>query len=169
MILNYEVRRVGSKWHTFSESGKHMGGPYPTKAHAEHRLWQMEYFKVKQSERPLKMKEFHTKWKRNKARGLKKKQAEVMSKTEAHKFRDYSLPYEIRKVGSYWHVYSEKGRHLGGPYPTKGRAQHRLRQVEWFKHDSHERPMKKRYALTDPIIKAKTLAKIIPTKGKVLK
>lgn len=31
-------------------------------------------------------------------------------------------------------VKSEEGKHLGGPYPTKQEAEHRLAQVEAFKH-----------------------------------
>ena len=31
-------------------------------------------------------------------------------------------------------VKSEKGRKLGGPYLTRGEAERRLRQVEFFKH-----------------------------------
>jgi hypothetical protein len=37
-----------------------------------------------------------------------------------------------RKAG--YHVLSEKGKNLGGPYKTKAEAQKRLRQVEYFKH-----------------------------------
>ncbi|MBI2010305.1 MAG: hypothetical protein HYS86_03990 [Candidatus Chisholmbacteria bacterium] len=33
-----------------------------------------------------------------------------------------------------YHVLSEKGKNLGGPYQTKSAAQKRLRQVEYFKH-----------------------------------
>lgn len=33
-------------------------------------------------------------------------------------------------------VKSEEGKHLGGPYPTKQEAQHRLAQVEMWKHIS---------------------------------
>lgn len=33
-----------------------------------------------------------------------------------------------------WHVLSEKGKNLGGPYKTKAQAVTRLRQVEYFKH-----------------------------------
>lgn len=33
-----------------------------------------------------------------------------------------------------WHVLSEKGKNLGGPYKTKAEAVKRLRQVEYFKH-----------------------------------
>ena len=35
-----------------------------------------------------------------------------------------------------WHVLSEEGKNLGGPYKTKGEATTRLKQVEHFKHQS---------------------------------
>jgi hypothetical protein len=37
-----------------------------------------------------------------------------------------------RKDG--YHVVSEKGKNLGGPYKTRGEAVKRLGQVEYFKH-----------------------------------
>ncbi|HKC14569.1 MAG TPA: hypothetical protein VKC89_01215 [Patescibacteria group bacterium] len=37
-----------------------------------------------------------------------------------------------RKAG--YHVVSEKGKNLGGPYKTKEEAEKRLKQVEYFKH-----------------------------------
>jgi hypothetical protein len=39
-----------------------------------------------------------------------------------------------RKDG--YHVVSEKGKNLGGPYKTRDEAVKRLRQVEFFKHQS---------------------------------
>lgn len=33
-----------------------------------------------------------------------------------------------------YHVLSEKGKNLGGPYKTKAEALKRLHQVEYFKH-----------------------------------
>jgi len=33
-----------------------------------------------------------------------------------------------------WHVLSEKGKNLGGPYKTQAEAKKRLAQVEFFKH-----------------------------------
>lgn len=39
-----------------------------------------------------------------------------------------------------WHVLSEKGKNLGGPYKSKGEAVKRLRQVEYFKHHGAIRP-----------------------------
>jgi hypothetical protein len=39
----------------------------------------------------------------------------------------------IRKTKSGYKVLSEKGKNLGGPYKSKGAAQKRLRQVEFFK------------------------------------
>ncbi len=40
----------------------------------------------------------------------------------------------IRKKEDGYHVLSEKGKNLGGPYSTKEAADKRLRQVEYFKH-----------------------------------
>jgi len=40
----------------------------------------------------------------------------------------------IKKTGGGYEVQSEKGRNLGGPYPTKEQAKKRLAQVEMFKH-----------------------------------
>lgn len=37
-----------------------------------------------------------------------------------------------RKDG--YHVLSEKGKNLGGPYKTRDEAVKRLQQVEYFKH-----------------------------------
>ena len=37
-----------------------------------------------------------------------------------------------RKDG--YHVLSEKGKNLGGPYKARGEAVKRLQQVEYFKH-----------------------------------
>lgn len=40
----------------------------------------------------------------------------------------------IRKRKDGYHVVSESGKNLGGPYKTPERAQKRLQQVEYFKH-----------------------------------
>lgn len=40
----------------------------------------------------------------------------------------------IIKAKDGWHVTSEQGKHLGGPYKTRAEAEKRLRQVEYFKH-----------------------------------
>ena len=40
----------------------------------------------------------------------------------------------IRKVKGGYRVLSEKGKNLGGPYRSKGKAEKRLAQVEYFKH-----------------------------------
>ena len=40
----------------------------------------------------------------------------------------------IRKVKGGFVVLSEKGKHLGGPYSSRELAEHRLRQVEYWKH-----------------------------------
>lgn len=39
-----------------------------------------------------------------------------------------------RKESDGWHVYSESGRHMGGPYPSEAGANKRLQQIEYFKH-----------------------------------
>jgi hypothetical protein len=39
----------------------------------------------------------------------------------------------IKKVKGGYKVFSEKGKNLGGPYKTKGEAEKRLKQVEYFK------------------------------------
>jgi hypothetical protein len=51
-------------------------------------------------------------------------------------FRANFLSYlsMIRKRTDGYHVLSEKGKNLGGPYKTKEAAEKRLRQVEYFKH-----------------------------------
>ncbi len=41
----------------------------------------------------------------------------------------------IKKVKGGYEVVSEKsGKNLGGPYKSKGQAEKRLQQVEYFKH-----------------------------------
>ena len=45
------------------------------------------------------------------------------------------------KPGAF-HVVSEDGKNLGGPYKTEGEAKRRLAQVEYFKHLSAPRPKK---------------------------
>lgn len=40
----------------------------------------------------------------------------------------------IVRQGRKWFVKSEGGKNLGGPYSSKAAAEHRLRQVEYFKH-----------------------------------
>lgn len=40
----------------------------------------------------------------------------------------------IKKESGGYVVRSEKGKKLGGPYPTRKEALKRLRQVEYFKH-----------------------------------
>ena len=40
----------------------------------------------------------------------------------------------IRKTAEGYMVKSEKGKNLGGPYKSRGDAEKRLRQVEYFKH-----------------------------------
>ena len=51
----------------------------------------------------------------------------------------------IRKEGSEYFVYSEKGKKLSKGYASKGEAEKRLGQIEFFKHDNKriiERVMK---------------------------
>ena len=40
----------------------------------------------------------------------------------------------IRGKPGKWHVVSENGKNLGGPYKTRAEAKKRLKQVEYFKH-----------------------------------
>ena len=45
-MFKLAIKRVeNGKWHVYSESGRHMGGPYSSEAEANHRLQQIEYFK----------------------------------------------------------------------------------------------------------------------------
>lgn len=39
----------------------------------------------------------------------------------------------IKKVKGGYKVVSEKGKNLGGPYPTKEQAKKRLAEIEYFK------------------------------------
>jgi hypothetical protein len=39
----------------------------------------------------------------------------------------------VKRQGMYW-VESEKGKNLGGPYKTRGEAEKRLEQVEYYKN-----------------------------------
>lgn len=39
----------------------------------------------------------------------------------------------VKKKDGY-HVMSESGKNMGGPYKTKKEAEKRLREVEYFKH-----------------------------------
>lgn len=58
----------------------------------------------------------------------------------------------IKHENGKWNVYSESGKHMGGPYNSKEEAVKRLRQIEFFKHkkgtdiyrneDKHEHPYK---------------------------
>lgn len=55
-----------------------------------------------------------------------------------------------RKDG--YHVLSEKGQNLGGPYKSKNKAEKRLRQVEYFKHRKGGKVANPRqYTITAPI------------------
>jgi len=40
----------------------------------------------------------------------------------------------IKRKADGYHVVSEKGKNLGGPYKSKESAEKRLKQVEYFKH-----------------------------------
>jgi hypothetical protein len=45
-VVKEAIKRLeNGKWHVYSESGKHMGGPYSSEQEANHRLQQIEYFK----------------------------------------------------------------------------------------------------------------------------
>ncbi len=44
----------------------------------------------------------------------------------------------IVKEKNGYEVKSEEGKNLGGPYETKEQAEHRLAQVEYFKHLHNE-------------------------------
>lgn len=57
-----------------------------------------------------------------------------------------------RKDG--WHVLSESGKNLGGPYKTKPEAAKRLRQVEYFKHNGSMGLSKKEIIAGDVIDQA---------------
>jgi hypothetical protein len=45
-----------------------------------------------------------------------------------------------------WHVLSEEGKNLGGPYTSKEKAVKRLRQVEFFKHKKGSKALSKKEA-----------------------
>ena len=49
----------------------------------------------------------------------------------------------IKKAKGGFQVMSESGKNLGGPYATKGQAQKRLGQVEYFKRVKPAATMKK--------------------------
>lgn len=83
---------------------------------------------------------------------------ETISDVEKHKDIEHkvaSLNKQARVVHQKdgWHVLSEKGKNLGGPYGSKEEAVKRLRQVEYFKHQGSQRPFSKKEAaevLIDP-------------------
>ena len=50
----------------------------------------------------------------------------------------------IVKSGKGYHVKSEHGKNLGGPYKTRAEAAKRLQQVEYFKHQEHMRKVVKK-------------------------
>lgn len=68
--------------------------------------------------------------------------------------KEGSLNIEARVVkrDDGWHVLSEKGKNLGGPYKSKEQAQKRLRQVEYFKHKGSLQSLSKKEADQDPIL-----------------
>jgi hypothetical protein len=47
----------------------------------------------------------------------------------------------IKRVKGGFKVTSESGKNLGGPYPTKAKAEKRLKQVEFFKHKGEAKPL----------------------------
>jgi len=80
-------------------------------------------------------------------------------KSLEQKYKRLSMNSSLNKVARVvhqkdgWHVLSEEGKNLGGPYKTKGEGVKRLRQVEYFKHHkgAKVRPFsKKAEAMIDP-------------------
>ena len=74
----------------------------------------------------------------------------------------------IRKVGGRFIVFSEGGKKLSRPYATRGEAEERLRQVEYFKHRGYSRKVDKKmrdYGETDY---SRGLIRINPRKGETI-
>lgn len=61
-----------------------------------------------------------------------------------------------------WHVLSEKGKNLGGPYQTQAEAKKRLAQVEFFKHTKGTKATVKRGQGARTTTKPKRAAKAKP-------
>lgn len=96
------------------------------------------------------------------AAGRKKGTWEDIAKEEQNRVKEYELkhkkdkskeedPPKAAKVavitggpGSY-HVKSEEGKNLGGPYKSREQVEHRLKQVEYFKHKKSQ--MRERFRL----------------------
>ena len=47
----------------------------------------------------------------------------------------------IVKEGSGWVVYSSKGKKMSKPFKSKTEAEHRLQQIEYFKHKDRAKRM----------------------------
>jgi len=62
----------------------------------------------------------------------KEEKIEMHDGLDKESFLDIVARIDKRPDG--WHVMSEKGKHLGGPYKSKEKAEERLHQVEMFKH-----------------------------------
>ncbi len=61
-----------------------------------------------------------------------------------------------------WHVLSEKGKNLGGPYKSEAEAKKRLAQVEFFKHTKGTKAAAKRGPRAKMPTKAKAPATAKP-------
>lgn len=62
---------------------------------------------------------------------------EIRQKVKEYKAGSTTSSIKVSKVVKRpdgWHVMSEKGKHLGGPYDSRAQADKRLSQVEMFKH-----------------------------------
>jgi hypothetical protein len=59
----------------------------------------------------------------------------------------------VRKESDGYHVRSEKGKNLGGPYKSKEKAVKRLKQVEYFKHMKEDQDLILKERLKDRFFK----------------
>jgi len=59
----------------------------------------------------------------------------------------------VRKESDGYHVRSEKGKNLGGPYKSKEKAVKRLKQVEYFKHIKEDQDLILKERLKDRFFK----------------
>lgn len=66
--------------------------------------------------------------------------------------------------GSY-HVKSEEGKNLGGPYKTREQAEHRLKQVEYFKHKKSDRKSFNEWRNANRIVRARDIVADAPMPG----
>lgn len=102
------VVKKGGKWYVLSKDRKKtLGGPYTSKAAADKRLGQIEYFK----------------------------HAGRTSPTDVHKDPNAgknSFKKNIREEDGHFVVTDDEGKHMG-TYPTREEAEHRVKQIVWFK------------------------------------